>query len=69
MARVIAGRDTKIADCEAKIAQLRTKLQARYEELATMQRLFLRSRLSKRAKPSIRHLIHPLRKLFANIRK
>jgi septal ring factor EnvC (AmiA/AmiB activator) len=70
MARVIAGRDAKIADCEAKIANLREELQGRYEELATLQRFVLRSRpLGGAKKLSIPHIASFARKLFAGGRK
>jgi septal ring factor EnvC (AmiA/AmiB activator) len=64
MARVIAARDIKIAKAEAEIAHLRTELQARFEELAAMQRLLLRSSLPGRAKVSITHLGNRVRKFF-----
>ena len=68
MARVIASRDKKIAEAEAKIADLRAKLQTRYEELAAVQRLLLRSGLSGRAKAPLRYLGRQVRKLFAGVR-
>ncbi len=69
MARVIAGRDKKIAEGEAKITHLRTELQARYEELAVMQRLLLGSSLSGRGKASVRYVGHCIRKLFGGVRR
>jgi peptidoglycan hydrolase CwlO-like protein len=72
---VIANRDAKIAHLQdrqkelarivsnrdAKIERLRTELQARYEELAALQREIVRSSLSGRAKRLVRPISRLLR--------
>lgn len=55
MARVITNRN-------AKIARLNGELQARYEELAAMQRLVVQSTLSGRIKRAFRHVRRIVRK-------
>ncbi len=76
IAQVVANRDAKIlalnaqireisqavSNRNAKISQLKADLQARYEELATLQRHIARSSLSGRAK----RLVSPVTRLFRN---
>jgi septal ring factor EnvC (AmiA/AmiB activator) len=69
MARVIARRDQKIAQDEKELAQLRSELQARYEELAAVQRLLLRSSRSGRAEAPVRYLGSIVRTFFSRASK
>ena len=67
MAEVIAYRDEKISqlranlsNLQAQIAKLKSDLNARFEELATMQRHIARTSLSGRA----RRIVRPITRLF-----